>query len=204
MSPVNPTAMTPSSAAAATAANNRAQAAGSYTIMTSRASSRSGRWTPDEKLLFLHGLKLYGRGRWKKIRQFLPTRSLIQIKSHAQKVLKRDEVGDDIFSPLTANKDKVEILLKDKTRLFQRDNPATLMSSDGRYHTITLQGGVGVGQQQLPPGGGPVACTLYFSCTYYIYLYVHMCACLLACLLVLTSLRSFYRYKSILQDNSWK
>jgi len=181
--------MTPSSstAAAAAAGTNRAQA-GSYTIMTSRASSRSGRWTPDEKLLFLHGLKLYGRGRWKKIRQFLPTRSLIQIKSHAQKVLKRDEVGDDIFSPLTANKDKVEVLLKDKTRLFQRDNPATLMSSDGRYHTITLQGGgvgVGVGQQlpPLPPGGGPVACTLYFSCTYYIYIYVHMCICVLACLL---------------------
>jgi Myb-like DNA-binding domain len=42
--------------------------------MTSRFSSRSGRWTPEEKLLFLHGLRLYGRGRWKKIRQFLPTR----------------------------------------------------------------------------------------------------------------------------------
>lgn len=37
-------------------------------------SSRSGRWTPDEKLLFLHGLHIFGRGRWKKIRQFLPTR----------------------------------------------------------------------------------------------------------------------------------
>jgi hypothetical protein len=37
-------------------------------------SQRSGRWSPDEKLLFLHGLKVFGKGRWKKIRTFLPTR----------------------------------------------------------------------------------------------------------------------------------
>jgi len=35
---------------------------------------RSGRWTPDEKLLFLHGLKLFEEGDGKKIQKFLPTR----------------------------------------------------------------------------------------------------------------------------------
>lgn len=35
---------------------------------------KHGRWSPEEKLLFLHGLKLFGRGRWKKIRTFLPFR----------------------------------------------------------------------------------------------------------------------------------
>lgn len=94
------------------------------------------------------------------------TRTLIQIKSHAQKVLKREELGDDVFLPLKANKDKVDALLKDKSRLFQRDDPAasTLMSSDGRYHTIAMQeattGNHGPHQQQqqrllqtpLPPG----------------------------------------------------
>lgn len=35
---------------------------------------KHGRWSPEEKLLFLHGLKLFGRGRWKKIRAFLPLR----------------------------------------------------------------------------------------------------------------------------------
>jgi hypothetical protein len=65
-----------------------------------------------------------------------PSRSLIQIKSHAQKVLKREEAGDDVFAPLKANKDKVEALVKDKSRLFMPNNPS-LMSSDGRYHTIT-------------------------------------------------------------------
>jgi len=96
-------------------------------------SSRSGRWTPDEKLLFLHGLKVYGRGRWKKIRQFLPTRTLIQIKSHAQKVLKREESGDDIFIPLRTQKDKVEALIKDKSRLFQNNTPALSNESSPNY-----------------------------------------------------------------------
>lgn len=76
-----------------------------------RASQRSGRWSADEQLLFLHGLKVFGKGRWKKIRTFLPFRSLIQIKSHAQKVMKRVEAGDDIFAPYTANICQVEALL---------------------------------------------------------------------------------------------
>ena len=40
-------------------------------------SQRSGRWSQDEKLLFLHGLLVYGKGRWKKIRTFLPERLVI-------------------------------------------------------------------------------------------------------------------------------
>ena len=51
------------------------------TISTKRAASkrskpaqRSGRWTPDEKILFLYGLKRYGKGRWKKMSTFLPHR----------------------------------------------------------------------------------------------------------------------------------
>jgi hypothetical protein len=38
------------------------------------SSHRKGRWTLDEKVLFLHGLKTYGKGRWKKISIFLPHR----------------------------------------------------------------------------------------------------------------------------------
>ena len=34
----------------------------------------TGHWSPEEKLLFLHGLKQFGRGRWKNIKTFLSTR----------------------------------------------------------------------------------------------------------------------------------
>ena len=40
----------------------------------SSSTQRSGRWTPDEKILFLYGLKRFGKGRWKKMSVFLPHR----------------------------------------------------------------------------------------------------------------------------------
>jgi hypothetical protein len=35
---------------------------------------RTGRWSLDEKLLFLYGLRHYGKGRWKKMKAYLPLR----------------------------------------------------------------------------------------------------------------------------------
>jgi len=40
----------------------------------SGAAQRTGRWTPDEKILFLYGLKRFGKGRWKKMSIYLPHR----------------------------------------------------------------------------------------------------------------------------------
>jgi hypothetical protein len=38
------------------------------------AVPRSGRWTLDEKVLFLYGLQKYGRGKWKQIQCYCPGR----------------------------------------------------------------------------------------------------------------------------------
>lgn len=72
---------------------------------------RTGRWTPDEKILFLYGLKRFGKGRWKKMSVYLPHRSLVQIKSHAQKVLKRMEAGENVFRRLEENYSLVDNLV---------------------------------------------------------------------------------------------
>jgi len=37
-------------------------------------SHRTGRWTLDEKVLFLYGLEKFGKGRWKKMSVYLPNR----------------------------------------------------------------------------------------------------------------------------------
>jgi hypothetical protein len=37
-------------------------------------SYRTGRWSLDEKILFLYGLRKFGKGRWKKISFYLPHR----------------------------------------------------------------------------------------------------------------------------------
>ena len=43
-----------------------------------------GRWTKDEHRRFLEGLKLYGKT-WKKVQEYVGTRTAAQIRSHAQK-----------------------------------------------------------------------------------------------------------------------
>lgn len=80
---------------------------------------RTGRWTPDEKILFLYGLRMFGKGRWKKISVYLPQRSLVQIKSHAQKVLKRQEAGENIFRRLEEKHNEIDNLVVQAAR--QRD-----------------------------------------------------------------------------------
>eukprot|EP01033_Poteriospumella_lacustris_P003337 gene3336-2465_t len=48
----------------------------------------SGRWTSEEHRLFLEGVMLYGKD-WKKMQPLIKTRSLVQIRTHAQKVFKK-------------------------------------------------------------------------------------------------------------------
>lgn len=60
---------------------------------------QSGRWTKEEHMAFLAGLKLYGR-EWKKVAQKIKTRTSAQIRSHAQKYfakLSKERNGGDGF-----------------------------------------------------------------------------------------------------------
>jgi len=52
-------------------------------------SSSAGRWTTEEHQLFLQGVQLFGR-EWKKMQPLIKTRSIVQIRTHAQKVFKKD------------------------------------------------------------------------------------------------------------------
>ncbi len=46
--------------------------------------SKNGRWSLMEHVRFLEALKLYGKN-WKKIEEYVATRSSTQARSHAQK-----------------------------------------------------------------------------------------------------------------------
>ncbi|KAL0585598.1 hypothetical protein ABG067_004740 [Albugo candida] len=54
------------------------------------ANTHIGRWSKREHELFLHGLKLYGKS-WKKISKLVSTRTLVQIRTHAQKYLQKQQ-----------------------------------------------------------------------------------------------------------------
>jgi SHAQKYF class myb-like DNA-binding protein len=50
----------------------------------------SGRWTKEEHDRFVEGLKIFGKN-WKKVEEYVATRSGAQIRSHAQKFFNRVE-----------------------------------------------------------------------------------------------------------------
>lgn len=55
---------------------------------------KTGRWTQSEHEMFVLALRIYGR-EWKKIAEVVKTRTPIQIRTHAQKYLKRLNDSDD-------------------------------------------------------------------------------------------------------------
>jgi SHAQKYF class myb-like DNA-binding protein len=48
----------------------------------------TGRWTCEEHVLFLKGLEMHGKG-WKKIAKLIKTRTVVQIRTHAQKYFQK-------------------------------------------------------------------------------------------------------------------
>lgn len=82
------------SAANALASSAAGGAAGSL----GNQGENTGRWTAEEHRLFLQGLEQHGKG-WKKIASLIKSRTVVQIRTHAQKyfqkLAKARQNGDD-------------------------------------------------------------------------------------------------------------
>merc|ERR1719162_2810498 len=52
------------------------------------SGENTGRWTAEEHNLFLQGLELHGKG-WKKIAGLIKSRTVVQIRTHAQKYFQK-------------------------------------------------------------------------------------------------------------------
>lgn len=79
------------------AASKRAAAAASVAPMTAKVTSpktsksNTGRWTDAEHKLFLKGLETFPYRAWKKIATLIKTRTVVQIRTHAQKYYQKLE-----------------------------------------------------------------------------------------------------------------
>ncbi|CAN0398681.1 unnamed protein product [Ascophyllum nodosum] len=64
----------------------------------------TGRWSSEEHKLFLDGVQAHGKN-WKKIVALIPTRTVVQVRTHAQKFFKKlskaQASGDDDLDPST-------------------------------------------------------------------------------------------------------
>ena len=60
----------------------------SVAAATAAAGENTGRWTAEEHRLFLRGLELHGKG-WKKIATLIQSRTVVQIRTHAQKYFQK-------------------------------------------------------------------------------------------------------------------
>lgn len=65
----------------------------SYRMIPFIASSAKHPLSSSRQLLFFSG-----RGKWKEIATMIPTRSTVQVKTHAQMVMKRVAAGDEAFA----------------------------------------------------------------------------------------------------------
>merc|ERR1712137_254576 len=59
---------------------------------SSHLASHGRSWTEEEKELFISGVKLYGRGKWVQIADYIKTRNALQVKNHARNVFNRGEL----------------------------------------------------------------------------------------------------------------
>jgi SHAQKYF class myb-like DNA-binding protein len=62
--------------------------AATATPAPSTAGENTGRWTAEEHRLFLQGLEQHGKG-WKKIASLIKSRTVVQIRTHAQKYFQK-------------------------------------------------------------------------------------------------------------------
>jgi SHAQKYF class myb-like DNA-binding protein len=64
-------------------------------------ATRVGRWSPSEHAVFLEGMKLYPK-QWKTIAELVKTRTVVQVRTHAQKCW-NEESENGNFSSVSIN-----------------------------------------------------------------------------------------------------
>lgn len=123
------------------------------------ARENTGRWTREEHNLFLRGLELHGKG-WKKIAALIKSRTVVQIRTHAQKYfLKMHKARQDVdasgnffdgkshgsFRKSKKRRyDDIQISLAPSIQLFVRkcsfpslDGDVTTQADDGLYNFLS-------------------------------------------------------------------
>ena len=91
-------------------------------------------WNASENSLFKEGIKLHGWGAWNKIEAHIPTRSKIQIKSHAQKLkTNHPEKVEQLKKEHEVNEKKIK-----KKRGKEKQNEAVVVECEFTYCFVCI------------------------------------------------------------------
>lgn len=91
-------------------------------IQTNKATMiNKGRWTSTEKLIFEEAYKQHGK-EWKHIASLIKTRTVIQIRTHAQKYFQKlaKQSGGPVMS--TSKKERYEYIMRSKGPIAKSNN----------------------------------------------------------------------------------
>lgn len=89
-----------------------AQAAASS--LSAAPGENTGRWTAEEHRLFLQGLEQHGKG-WKKIASLIKSRTVVQIRTHAQKYFQK-------IAKARQNGEEGEVSMENRERVIVSNN----------------------------------------------------------------------------------
>jgi len=95
----------------------RTKKVGGKRKVVAAAGENTGRWTAEEHALFLQGLEQHGKG-WKKIASLIKSRTVVQIRTHAQKYFQK-------LAKARQNGDQGDIVMEVKPRRRPRQWHAT-------------------------------------------------------------------------------
>ena len=105
----------------------------------------AGRWTNEEHEAFLDGLNTFGK-EWKQIADFIQTRTVVQIRTHAQKYFQKLAKDTGCAPMSTSKKESDDYVLQQQLRLGQNTTTmasATHPTKRQRKHSSRARGGAG-------------------------------------------------------------
>lgn len=97
-------------------------------------NTHTGRWTKEEHEKFLHGINVYGK-EWKKIASMIETRTVVQIRTHAQKYFQKlakkrnQEMKHADTATASSGRSSTNSKPKKSSRRSQKANAARVSSS---------------------------------------------------------------------------